>query len=139
MRFFLLGKRPDFFHCCENNVPSGVSGVIHSLYIGELSRQIWIRYNSFLKNRKKSAQVLSTHKLTPYSVELYRGIYSVYWSSYYSYSVLIPRPVGEFAEAPGKGASHVVQMYQRERVLVENLTLYGVLSTRTVLASTQYE
>ena len=24
LRFFLLGKRPDFFHCCENNVPSGV-------------------------------------------------------------------------------------------------------------------
>ena len=30
--------------------------VIHSRYpyIGELSRQTWIRYNSFLKNRKKN-------------------------------------------------------------------------------------
>ena len=56
LRYFVLGKLPDFFHCCDNNVPSGVSGVIHSRYIGELSRQIWIRYNSFLKNRKNSAR-----------------------------------------------------------------------------------
>ena len=53
MRFFLLGKLPDFFHCCDNNVPYGVSGVIHSLYIGGLSRQSWIAQQQFSEKPQK--------------------------------------------------------------------------------------
>ena len=44
----------------NNTVWLEVSGVIHSRHIGELSRQTWIRNNSFLKNRKKPTRVLST-------------------------------------------------------------------------------
>ncbi len=66
----------------------GVSGVIHSRYICELSRQIWIRYNIFLKNRKKirpgkqrllfrfSATLCLLFTLWPYFLEKVSAQYS---------------------------------------------------------------
>ena len=102
--FFLLGKLPDFFNCCDNNVYWPVwckwrNNTVHSRYIGGLSRQIWIRNNSFLKNHKKSTRIRILYSNTRTVLSTYyMGIQyilstSTYWvqvhGSTCKYSVLM--------------------------------------------------